>query len=178
MELLDIVDENNNLTGEKLDRKAVHEKGLWHREISVFIMNEKNEMLVQKRASTKKFYPNTWSLCAGHIDAGEQPIKSAIRELEEEVGLVATENELISIGIQKTSKARDEVINNHFKYIYLIRTNNKLEDYKIQYEELSGLRYITIEELKKIMENKDENYTFSNSKYMLDFLENIDKHLI
>ena len=79
MELLDIVDENNNLTGEKIDRKIVHEKGIWHREIVVHIINDKKEMLLQKRAATKKLCHNMWALCAGHIDAGEIPIESAMK---------------------------------------------------------------------------------------------------
>lgn len=33
MELIDVVDENNQLTGQKTDRNEVHQKGLWHREI-------------------------------------------------------------------------------------------------------------------------------------------------
>ncbi len=41
MELLDIVDDNNNLTGNQEDKDIIHEKGLWHREIAVFIQNEK-----------------------------------------------------------------------------------------------------------------------------------------
>lgn len=177
MELLDIVDEKDNLTGEKADRKIIHEKGLWHREIVVHIINEKKEMLIQKRAATKRLCPNMWALCAGHIDAGEIPIKAAIRELEEEIGLAVDEDELTYIGIQKTSKKRDGVINNHFKYIYLVKTNTKLEDFKIQCEELSEIKYISIEELIEVIKNKEKNYSFSNSKEILEFLENIDKYI-
>ena len=54
MEILDVVDENNNLTGKTEDRKIVHEKGLWHREVAAWIMNEKGEVLLQKRAPSKK----------------------------------------------------------------------------------------------------------------------------
>ena len=50
MEYLDIVDEQNNLTGKTEERDIIHEKGLWHREISVWIMNQKGEVLLQKRS--------------------------------------------------------------------------------------------------------------------------------
>ncbi len=53
MELLDIVDENNNLTGEFVDREIVHSEGLLHREVGVIVLNESNEILLEKRASTK-----------------------------------------------------------------------------------------------------------------------------
>ena len=41
MELLDVVDENNNLTGKQEEREIVHRDGLWHREVAIWIMNEK-----------------------------------------------------------------------------------------------------------------------------------------
>jgi len=177
MELLDIVDENNNLTGEKIDRKIVHQKGLWHREIGILIINERLEILLQKRAATKKLCPNMWALCAGHIDAGEEPIIAAIRELQEEVGLTAKESEFIDLGIVKITKIHNDIINNHFKYMYLIKTNAKLEDYKIQYEELSELKYMPINELIEVIKSGDENYIFSNSKEIIELLENIDKYI-
>ena len=87
MEYLEIVDEQNNLTGQVEERDVVHEKGLWHREVAVWIMNEKGEVLLQKRAATTKQGANCWSVCAGHVDPGEEPIDAAIRETYEEVGL-------------------------------------------------------------------------------------------
>ena len=66
-EYLNIYDENNVSLGEKKERKVVHEEGLWHREIAVWIIKDKNKVLMQKRAATKKLDPNKWALTAGHI---------------------------------------------------------------------------------------------------------------
>lgn len=82
MEYLDVVDENNNLTGKIEERNIIHEKGIWHREVAVWIMNEQGKILLQKRASTKKQEPNKWAICAGHIDAGETVENAILRELE------------------------------------------------------------------------------------------------
>ena len=49
MELLDVVDDNNNLIGLSEDRKIVHEKNLWHRHVSCWIMNSKGKILLQKK---------------------------------------------------------------------------------------------------------------------------------
>lgn len=38
MEYLDVVDENNNLTGETAERNYIHEKGIWHREVAICII--------------------------------------------------------------------------------------------------------------------------------------------
>ena len=86
-EYLSIYDENNVSLNEIKERKIVHEQGLWHREIAVYILNEKNELLIQKRAATKKLAANKWALCAGHIEASETIIEAAMREVEEEVGI-------------------------------------------------------------------------------------------
>ena len=41
----EVVDEENNLTGKIEERNIIHKEGLWHREISVWIMNEKGEII-------------------------------------------------------------------------------------------------------------------------------------
>lgn len=53
MELLDVLDEKGNETGKVEDKDIIHEKGLWHKEVDAWIVNEKGEILIQKRAATK-----------------------------------------------------------------------------------------------------------------------------
>ena len=157
MELLDIVDENNNLTGIKEDKEIVHQKGLWHREAAIWIMNENGEMLLQKRSASKKQNPNKWALTAGHVDAGEEPIDTMIREIYEELGVVIEKKNIEKI-VSDKEKSFSSESNTIVPYI--------LTDYKIELSELSELRYFSIEEIEKIIENKDENYVFSTKKYM------------
>ena len=103
MELLDIVDENNNLTGEVCEREYVHNNGLRHRESAVLVINEKNELLLEKRAATKKSSPNKWALCAGHVSSGEDPEDTMIRELKEEIGMNTTAQDLIFLDIYEAT---------------------------------------------------------------------------
>lgn len=58
MEYLDVLDEQGNLTGIKKPRKQVHMDGDWHRTIHVWIVNEKGEILLQRRCATKDSFPN------------------------------------------------------------------------------------------------------------------------
>lgn len=51
MELIDIVDENNQLTGQVEDRWVAYNKGLWRRTVSCWIINKKGEILLQKKSS-------------------------------------------------------------------------------------------------------------------------------
>lgn len=135
MEYFDIVDENNNLTGKTEEREIVHSTGLWHREVAVWVINEKGELLLQKRSANKKQAPNKWALCAGHIDAGETPENSIVREIQEEIGLKVTIDNLEPIGvIKKEMNLGNGQYNNNFQYMYILKTNKKIEEYTIQYE--------------------------------------------
>lgn len=157
MEMLDIVDENNQITGQKEERKIAHEKCLWHRHVSCWIMNEKGELLFQKRAESKKRNPNKWAKTGGHVDAGENVETAIIREVKEEIGIDLDKKDIELLTIKKS----EDLKNKYFAYDFFARVNYLVEDYTLQKEEVSEVKYMTIEEIEKIKENNDQNYTFS-----------------
>lgn len=161
MELLDVVDENNNLTGKVEDKDVIHKNGIFHREVAIWIMNENGEVLLQKRASTKKQNPDKWGLTAGHIDAGETPEEAIKREILEELGVNINNFKPIDVTKIQELHLNCDIKNNYFGYKFFAKVNYRISDYTIQKEELSELKYITLEELEEIEKNKDENYTFS-----------------
>lgn len=55
--------------------------------------------------------------------------------------------------------------------MYFLKTNWKIEDYKIRVEELSEIKYIPFEEFENIVKNKDENVTFTKQAYMPEMIE-------
>ncbi len=58
--------------------------GVYHHEsVGVVVLNERKEILCLLRT----IYPFVYSIPAGHLDAGEEPKKAALRELREETGL-------------------------------------------------------------------------------------------
>ena len=175
MEILDIVDENNNLTGKTEDREIIHEKGLWHREVACWIMNKKGEVLLQKRAASKKQNPNKWGLTAGHVDAGEKIEDVMHREALEELGVKIKDFSLLEVIKIKDEHLNNKSKNNHFVYMFFTNVNYKINEYTIQKEELSKIKYITLEELEEIIKNKDDNYTFSKRDYMKKILEYLYK---
>lgn len=182
MELLDVVDENNELTGKISDRDTIHKEGLWHREISVIIINQNKELLIQRRAATKKIGANMWSVTAGHIDAGEEPIIAAIRESEEELGFENLKNnDFKLLMIQKNEGNSSSVKNNHFKYIYLLKTDKDVSDYILQESEVSEVKYISVSDLQNIIKdttNCEKNYTkIFFRDYFQDILEKINNNL-
>ena len=175
MELLEYFNEDNTKCIGTAERDYVHKNELWHREVAVWVMNEQNEVLLQKRSANKKQYPNKYAVCAGHIDVGEKPELAAIRELEEETGLKINIEDLIAIDVFRNK----QVENNHFKYTYLVFTNKKIQEMTMQTEEVSELKYITLEELEDMIINEDEMLTFSKKYYakiILNFLKEIKRN--
>ena len=96
MELIDVLDEFGNPTGEVETKDEIYRRGLWHRSSHIWIENDKKELLVQKRNPNKQTFPNLWAISvAGHVDSGETSRQTAIRELKEEVNLDVAANELL-----------------------------------------------------------------------------------
>ena len=174
MEYLEIVDENNNFTWEILERNFVHENWLFHREIAVLLVNEKWEILLQKRAWTKKQEPNKWALCAGHIDIWEKELDATIREIGEEIWIKFWENEIEFLFTYKLEiDFWNNWFNNHFKYFYFVKTDKKIEDFRIDLDEVSELKYISFQEFEKKLRNRDEEIAFSNLPFVWRMLEEL-----
>ena len=167
MELIDIVDKNGNITGQIMDKEEAHDKNLLHNEIAVFIINDKKQILLQKRSPNKRFSPNKWALCAGHVDAGESLESAALRELKEEVGVAFSINELKSFA-ERTFTIRE--LDSHITYHYYVKTNLQESDFVIQKEELSEVKWFNIEDVLTMIKEKDESTIFKE-KYIPLFEE-------
>ena len=86
-ELFDVVDAHDRVTGQ-MSRREVHARGLRHRAVHILVVNRAGQVFLQKRSMAKDLFPGTWdSSAAGHVGAGEDYDGTALRELEEEIGL-------------------------------------------------------------------------------------------
>ena len=158
MELIDIFDENNKYLGYSLERSKVHKENLCHRHVSAWIMNYNGEILLQQRALDKKKNPGKWAKTGGHVDAGETPEESIKREVYEEIGLKVNDDEIKNIEIFKSINPNEY----YYSYGYIFFTHYKEDDFLLQKEEVSVVKYYTIEELEEIKKRDDKNYTFCN----------------
>ncbi|HUB67202.1 MAG TPA: NUDIX domain-containing protein [Candidatus Methylacidiphilales bacterium] len=85
-ELFDIVDVEDRVIGQ-VPRHAVHARCLLHRAVHVLIHNGAGHFFLQRRSLAKDTFPGCWdSSCTGHVDAGEDYLSAARRELGEELG--------------------------------------------------------------------------------------------
>ncbi len=81
-----LVDEQDRVQG-FMEKMEAHEKGVLHRAFSVFIFNDKGEMLLQRRALSKYHSGGLWTnACCSHPQPGETTSVAARRRLTEEVG--------------------------------------------------------------------------------------------
>lgn len=175
MEYIDIYDENNNPTGEVKEKQQAHEEGNFHRTVHVWIINDKKELLLQKRSANKKSHPNCWDISgAGHIRAGESIMNGIHRELKEELGVIVEEKDLEHIDIIKSTK---DPKNMEFQYVYLLKLNKKIEEYTFEDNEVSEVKYIFYKELEKLVEEKAEGLLIHEEEYKILF-ETIDTQFI
>ena len=91
-----LVDEEDNPIG-LMEKLEAHQKALLHRAFSVFILNDKGEIMLQQRAANKYHSPNLWTnTCCSHPREGETTIEAGKRRLQEAMGLLNT-NSTISL---------------------------------------------------------------------------------
>jgi 16S rRNA (adenine1518-N6/adenine1519-N6)-dimethyltransferase len=96
-EILDIVDEKDLVVG-SATRKTIHENGLIHRAVHVFVFNPNGRIFVQKRSAHKDRYPlKVDSSAAGHVDPGETYLEAAKRELREELSISRELSEILRL---------------------------------------------------------------------------------
>ncbi|EEC1444777.1 isopentenyl-diphosphate Delta-isomerase [Salmonella enterica] len=83
-----LIDRYDNVTG-IMDKISAHKKGILHRAVSVYIINDNGEILLQQRAANKYHSGGLWSnACCTHPLPGEEVMSAAGRRLMEEMGMV------------------------------------------------------------------------------------------
>jgi 8-oxo-dGTP pyrophosphatase MutT (NUDIX family) len=86
-EIWDVLDENRNPLGCTHRRGEPMQKGEYHLVVRAWIMNEKGEFLITRRAFNKLGYPGMWEVPSGSALSGEDSLTSTIREAQEEAGI-------------------------------------------------------------------------------------------
>eukprot|EP00041_Stephanoeca_diplocostata_P022776 m.546184 g.546184 ORF g.546184 m.546184 type:complete len:272 (+) comp22150_c0_seq4:352-1167(+) len=87
-EPFEIFSTENVSTGKTAPRRLVHQQGLLHRSVQVFLFNGNGEVLLQQRHPKKDTAPGCWDLsCAEHLQPGESYAEAAVRGLHEELGV-------------------------------------------------------------------------------------------
>ena len=161
MELLDIRDETGEITGRVRERGMVHMDGDTHGTAHIWIVREREDgtydLLLQKRASCKDAYPGCYDIsAAGHVQAGEDFLPTALRELEEELGIIASEKELEYVGVHKGYM--EEAFNgrmfknSEYSRVYVYRKPVDIQKLLLQTEEVEAVRWMGLEDCMDAVE--------------------------
>lgn len=170
-EFFDILDEQGNKTGKTKARTEVHRDGDWHKAVHIWIVNDKDEILLQKRSPNKDSYPNMWDISsAGHLTAGDDSLQGAIREIKEELGVDVTPSQLKLIGVRKKAdKYSQTFINNEFNDVYLLRLSLDLDKITLQEDEVSEVKYIPINKFRSMIKTRDKTLLMHDDEFEMLF---------
>lgn len=100
MELVDVYNERHEKLNYSKGRKELND-GEYRLSCFIWVINDKNEILLQQRLATAKKMPNMWGTTAGGAQKGDSSLTGAMRELKEELGIDARKEEMVFIGSYK-----------------------------------------------------------------------------
>ena len=105
-----------------MEKIEAHCLGALHRAVSVFIFNDRNELLLQRRAASKYHSPDKWTnTCCTHPLPGEIPLVAAKRRLGEEMGLRVALTEIFTFSYQ--ADVGGGLIENEFDHVFFGASN-------------------------------------------------------
>ena len=155
MEYLDIVDENGIPSGETVSREEAHRLGVLHRTSHVWIVRKTDngyDILLQKRSLNKDSHPGMYDTSsAGHIVAGDEPLESALRELDEELGIKAGESELKKIGKFHGEYSKEFhgrlFKDNEISFVFIYQGNVDIDNLVLQKSEIDEVRWFDLDKV-------------------------------
>lgn len=144
MEIMDVYTQMGLRSGETVPRGTKLDGDKYLFGVSVWIVNSKGEYLMQKVSQEKrsKDYPDTYEMIGGAVSAGQTIIESAKREVREELGLEVLDEDVEYMG--RMNKSAN---------IFLIKHDYDIKTVKIQKEEVSELKWVTVEEIETMNNN-------------------------
>ena len=157
LEFFDVMDEEGNRTGRIKERSLVHEDGDPHGTVHIWVIREKEQgfdVLLQKRSAHKDSFPGCYDISsAGHMVAGDDYLETAVRELEEELGIHAREDQLQFIGTHRGQFEAEfhgkPFRDNERSTVYLYREPVDIKNLKLQESEVEEVIWMDFEECRK-----------------------------
>ena len=149
-----LVDRNDNPMG-LMPKLEAHEKGVLHRAFSVFILNQKGQLMLQRRALDKYHSPGLWTnTCCSHPRESESNIEAGVRRLKEEMGFTTQLKPMFSF-IYK-SKFDNGLTEHEFDHVLLGYYDKPPF---INAIEVSEWKWMSLEKIILEIKNKPEDFT-------------------
>ena len=154
-ELLILVDSEDQPIGE-LDKAACHNgEGKLHRAFSLFVLNSKGQILLQKRAKNKRLWGGYWSnSCCSHPRVGESMVDAVVRRSEQELGLAVDAKFVYKF--EYSAKFGEAGSERELCSIYVAQTS---DEPVFNTEEISACRWVSPAKLAKALVDNADHYT-------------------
>lgn len=154
-EELILVDEDDKEIG-YLSKALCHDgDGVLHRAFSLFLFNDRGELLLQKRADGKRLWPGYWSnSCCSHPRRGESMEIATTRRLGDELNIEASLEYVYRFGY--TADYGEAGAENELCHVFLGRVEG---DVRPNDSEVSGIRFVSAREVHRELEQNPERFT-------------------
>ena len=170
-----LVDQNNNEIGTE-DKLDAHKKGLLHRAFSIFIFNDNNQILLQKRSDLKYHSAGLWSnTCCSHPYNDKPLVEYANARLIQEMGIQSNLKEFFSFIYR--AEFSNGLIEFEYDHVFFGKYNS---DPILNIDEASSFKWINFKQLQLEIEENPTKFTFwlkkivkDYSKYFIDYEINI-----
>ena len=142
----DLYNKDSEVTGKTYFKGDDIPEGFYPMVVMVAIQNSKGEFLMQKRVPSKG---GDWGVTGGHPKSGETPIEGMLTEIKEELGICVDSNLL---------KVFSEGCDGSDCYkMYYLNLDIDLKDIKIQEDELTEVKWFSMESLREMVKSKELN---------------------
>jgi len=142
-ELIVFVDENGQPTGETGEKLASHTANTrLHLAFSCYVFDDKGKVLVTRRALTKKVWPGVWTnTVCGHPGPGEDMIAAMSRRLQDELGMLAKDFQVVLPKYSYRTPRFNGIIENEFCPVYFARANSDIRPNPEEVAEYKWLKW-------------------------------------
>lgn len=168
LELFDICDCQGNPTGRVTERSVAHVTGTIHRTAHIWIVRQAEDgswqVLLQKRSLEKDSFPGCLDTSsAGHVSAGDECLESARRELKEELGIDASEEELAYVGYFDDGDVIAEFNGKPFHdheiaFVYVYQKEISSDQLTLQKEEVDSVQWMDYNECRSLVAAGDKRF--------------------
>lgn len=160
LEMLEVIDENDNVVGLET-RAKVHQDGLLHREIHIWFLTPKGEIIFQHRAKDKDTYPDKLdATVGGHVEPNMSYEDTAMKECKEETGLDIDISKLLFLtkmrkkSFDEVTKLTNNTIRSQYAYLY----EGDLKDLQIEDGKAEGFETWKIDDLPNLSESDKSKF--------------------
>lgn len=161
-ELWDLYDEDRKPLNKTHVRGIPLSEGEYHIVVDIWTINSDGKILIDKRHPNKKF-GGFWECTSGSVIMGEDSVTGALRELEEELGIKSTSEELVLI---QSIRLRDSFVDT-----YVVNKDISIDSLVLQAEEVVEAKFVTLNELDDLCLNNEivmkEGYKMYRDKIAL-----------